>query len=157
MTPDLSRRLEELNIQLPVLAPPRFAYVPAVRAGDLVFFSGRTPLVEGQVVHPGRLGAELTVATGQLAARTATVNMLAAIEQEVGLEQVAQLVKMTGFVACTPDFTDQATVVNAASNLLLDVFGAAGQHARSAIGVAALPAGAAVEIELTLRCAAERA
>lgn len=151
MTPDLAERLEELGIALPVLPPPRFAYLSAVRSDDLAFFSGRTTLVDGHVAHPGRLGAELTVETGRLAARIAAVNTLAAVEQEAGLENVAQIVKLTGFVAATPEFRDHPMVVDAASTLLVDVLGAVGRHARSAIGVASLPGGSAVEIEVIVR------
>lgn len=149
MTPEIALRLDRLSLHLPRLAPPRFAYVPAVRSGAQVFFSGRTSIVDGRS-FTGRLGAELDVDKGRLAARTAIEGMLAAVEQEVGLENVTQIIKLTGFVACVPGFSEQPTVIDAASLVLVDAFGPAGRHARSAVGVSALPGGAAVELELTL-------
>jgi enamine deaminase RidA (YjgF/YER057c/UK114 family) len=147
MNPDIAQRLTELGIELPSLPPPRFQYVSATRMNELVFFSGRTPIVDGTVVYPGRLGESVTLEDGRLAARIATINLLAAIEQELGLENVGRILKLTGFVASGDGFTDQPKVIDAASSLLGDVLADHGRHARSAIGVAWLPGNAAVEVE----------
>ncbi|GAA1627430.1 RidA family protein [Kribbella alba] len=147
MNPDIAQRLTELGIDLPSPPPPRFQYVAATRLDDLVFFSGRTPIVDGIVAYPGRLGESVSLEDGRLAARIATINLLAAIEQELGLENVGRILKLTGFVASGDGFTDQPKVIDAASSLLGEVLGEAGRHARSAVGVAWLPGNAAVEVE----------
>ncbi|HEY2042431.1 MAG TPA: RidA family protein [Jatrophihabitans sp.] len=155
MNSEIRNRLITLGIELPRLAAPRFQYVAATRVGDLAFFSGRTPLVDGSVVHPGRLGEAVDLEAGRAAARVATTNLLAAIEQEGGLQNVVRVLKLTGFVASGDGFTDQPVVVDAASRLLVDVLGDAGQHARSAIGVAWLPGNSAVEVEAIVQFAAD--
>jgi len=149
----IAQRLAALGLELPQLAAPRHQYVQATSAGELWFFSGKTPLVAGTVQYPGRLG-ELTVEQGRQAARIAAVNLLAAIETELGLENVARVLKVTGFVASADGFVQQPEVINAASELLAEVLGDAGRHARSAIGVAWLPGNAAVEIEAVVHGAA---
>jgi len=147
---DVRARLAELGLQLPDVVPPVAAYVPAVRTGDLVFTSGQLPMVEGALPSVGKVGALVTPEQAKELARTCALNALAAIEALVGLDSVVRIVKVVGFVASTPDFTGQPAVVNGASELLADVFGDAGQHARSAVGVAALPLDAPVEVELVV-------
>ena len=143
-------RLAELGLALPPVVPPVAAYVPAVRSGSLVFTSGQLPMVDGQLPAMGKVGALVTPEQAKGLARTCALNALAAIDALVGLDSVVRIVKVVGFVASTPDFTGQPAVVNGASELLGEVFGEAGQHARSAVGVAALPLGAPVEVELTV-------
>jgi len=141
-------RLAELGIRLPPVPAPVAAYVPAVRTGDLVYTSGQLPLTGGQLQATGRLGAEVSTEEGAAAARTCVLNALAAVDALVGLDAVRRVVKVVGFVASAPGFADQPSVVNGASELLGAIFGPAGQHARSAVGVAELPKGAPVEVEL---------
>jgi len=141
-------RLAELGIKLPPVAAPVAAYVPAVRTGDLVYTSGQLPTVAGELAATGRVGAEVSIPDATAAARTCALNALAAVDALVGLDAVRRVVKVVGFVASAPGFTDQPVVVNGASELLGALFGEAGQHARSAVGVAELPKGAPVEVEL---------
>ena len=143
-------RLDELGLTLPPVVPPVAAYVPAVRSGNLVFTSGQLPMVDGELEFIGKVGAMVTPEQAKDLARTCALNALAAIDALVGLDAVVKVVKVVGFVACTPDFTGQPGVVNGASELLGEVFGEAGQHARSAVGVAALPLDAPVEVELVV-------
>lgn len=140
----VSGRLAELGLVLPPVATPAGAYLPAVRSGSLVFTSGQLPLVNGVLAATGKLGAEIDLELGQQLARTCALNALAAVDGLVGLDAVVRVVKVVGFVASAPGFTAQPAVLNGASELL----GAAGAHARSAIGVAELPLGAPVEVEL---------
>jgi enamine deaminase RidA (YjgF/YER057c/UK114 family) len=150
---DIHDRLTELGLTLPAVATPAGAYLPAVRSGSHVYVSGQLPLVDGALPVTGKVGAE--VATGQareLAARCA-LNALAAIDDLVGLAAVVRVVKVTGFVASAPGFTDQAGVINGASDLFRDVFGEAGRHARAAVGVAELPLGTPVEVEVIVEVA----
>ena len=147
---DVRARLAELGLELPQVVPPVAAYVPAVRSGDLVFTSGQLPMVEGALPSVGKVGALVTPEQAKDLARTCALNGLAAIEALVGLDSVVRIVKVVGFVASTPEFTGQPAVVNGASELLGQVFGDAGQHARSAVGVAALPLDAPVEVELVV-------
>ncbi|HYT25447.1 MAG TPA: RidA family protein [Actinomycetota bacterium] len=153
--PTPEERLEELGITLPEPAAPLAAYVPCVRTGDLVYVSGQVPLVDGKPGWTGRLGAsELTVEDGAQAARRCAVNVVAALKRELGdLSRVRRVVKVTGYVASDPGFTEQPKVVNGASELLAEVFGAAGRHARAAVGVAALPMGVPVEVEAIVEVA----
>lgn len=146
-------RLVELGVTLPPVAAPLAAYVPAVRTGNLVYTSGQLPLEGGQPTHFGRLGAEVTPEEGKAAARTCALNALAAIDALVGLDSVVRVVKVVGFVASAPGFTGQPGVVNGASDFLGEVFGDAGAHARSAVGVASLPLDVPVEVELIVEVA----
>jgi enamine deaminase RidA (YjgF/YER057c/UK114 family) len=143
-------RLAELGIELPSVPAPLASYVPAVRAGQFVFTSGQLPIVGGQLQASGKVGAEVTPAEATGYARTCALNALAAVHALVGLQNVTRVVKVVGFVASTPDFIGQPAVVNGASNFLGEVFGEAGAHARSAVGVAALPMDAPVEVELVV-------
>ena len=144
-------RLTELGLTLPAVVPPVAAYVPAVRTGQLVYTSGQLPMVDGALPATGKVGADVTPEQAKELARACALNALAAIDALVGpdgLDRVARVVKVVGFVASAPDFTGQPGVVNGASELLGEVFGEAGRHARSAVGVAALPLDAPVEVEL---------
>ena len=142
-------RLAELGLTLPSDTPPLAAYVPAVRTGNLVFTSGQLPRVDGALTHVGKVGAEVTPEQAVEAAKACALNAIAALKGEIGdLAKVRRIVKVVGFVASAPDFTGQPGVVNGASELLGAVFGDAGVHARSAVGVAALPLDVPVEVEM---------
>lgn len=142
-------RLADLGIELPEVVPPLAAYVPVVRTGGHVYTSGQLPLVKGELSVTGKVGAEVSPEEAKEQARICAVNALAAIRSLVGdLSQVVRIVKVVGFVASAPGFTGQPQVVNGASELLGEVFGEAGVHARSAVGVAVLPLDAAVEVEV---------
>jgi enamine deaminase RidA (YjgF/YER057c/UK114 family) len=141
-------KLAELGLTLPEVVPPLAAYVPAVQSGNYVYVSGQLPLVDGKLPYVGKLGAEVTVEQGAELARTCALNALAAIESLVGLGRVVKIVKVTGFVASAEGFTGQPAVINGASQLFGDVLGEIGRHARSAVGVAELPLGAPVEVEV---------
>jgi enamine deaminase RidA (YjgF/YER057c/UK114 family) len=144
-------RLADLGLAVPEVAAPVAAYVPAVRSGRHVFTSGQLPLRDGQLIHSGKVGGEVTPEQAVECARQCALNALAAVRAEVGeLSAVRRVVKVVAFVASTPDFTGQPSVANGASELLGSVFGDAGKHARSAVGVAALPLDAPVEVELTV-------
>lgn len=143
-------RLIALGLVLPPVAAPAGMYLPAVRSGSLLFTAGQLPLVDGMLAATGKLGAEIDPVRGHELARTCALNALAAVDALVGLDAVVRMVKLVGFVASAPGFTDQPVVINGASELLGEVFGAAGTHARSAVGVAELPMGAPVEIELVV-------
>lgn len=143
-----SERLAELGIILPAVAKPLAAYVPAVRTGALVYTSGQLPLQAGDLTHIGKVGAEVTPEQAKVAARTCALNALAAIDALVGIDAVIRIVKVVGFVASAPGFSGQPGVVNGASEVLGELFGDAGAHARSAVGVSELPLGAPVEVEL---------
>ena len=143
-------RLAELGLELPPVATPLAAYVPAVRTGSLVFTSGQLPMVDGQIAAVGKVGALVSPEQAKELARTCALNALAAVDALVGLDSVVRVVRIVGYVASMPDFTGQPGVVNGASELIGEVFGDAGVHARSAIGVAVLPLDAPVEVELTV-------
>lgn len=146
-----SERLAELGLTLPPVTAPLAAYLPAVRSGSLVYSSGQVPMVDGALAATGKVGAEVDPETAADLARTCALNALAAVADVAGgLDQVLRVVKVVGFVASAPTFTGQPAVVNGASNLLGDVFGDAGRHARSAVGVAVLPLDAPVEVEITV-------
>jgi enamine deaminase RidA (YjgF/YER057c/UK114 family) len=141
-------KLKELGIELPAVAAPVAAYVPAVRTGSLVYTSGQLPFVGGALPATGKVGGEIGPDEGKGYARTCALNALAAVDALVGLDSITRIVKVVGFVASAEGFTGQPAVVNGASELFGEVFGEAGQHARSAVGVAELPLGAPVEVEL---------
>ncbi len=146
--PTPEERLQELGVSLPAPAVPVAAYIPCVRTGNLVYVSGQVPTVDGKPTHLGHLGGDVDLEAGRAAARTCAINVIAALKAELGqLSQVLRIVKVTGFVACTPDFTDAPKVINAASELFGEAFGDVGRHARAAVGVAALPLGVPVEVE----------
>ena len=141
-------RLAELGLVLPSVVAPVAAYVPARRSGSFVYVSGQLPMVDGVLPATGQVGAAVSPELAAELARACALNGLAAIDALVGLDAVTGIVKVVGFVASAPGFTGQPAVVNGASNLFKDVFGEAGAHARSAVGVAALPLDAPVEVEL---------
>ena len=142
-------RLAALGLTLPEVVPPVAAYVPAVRSGSMVYTAGQLPVVDGKLVAKGKVGAEVGAAEAAALARTCALNALAAAASVTGgLAGIRRIVKVTGFVASAPDFTGQPQVVNGASELFLEIFGEAGRHARSAVGMAVLPLDAPVEVEL---------
>jgi enamine deaminase RidA (YjgF/YER057c/UK114 family) len=145
-----TERLEKLGITLPAVPAPAGSYIPARRSGSLVFTSGQVPFVDGKPAALGKVGAEID--TGQAAdlARICALNALAAVDALVGIDSVAGVVKVVGFVASAPGFTEQPKVINGASDVLAEIFGDAGRHARSAVGVAELPLGVPVEVELVV-------
>ena len=143
-------RLVELGLRLPTVATPAGAYVPAVLTGQHVYTAGQLPRVEGAMLHSGTVGAGVTVEEAAECARVCTLNALAAIDALVGLDSVRGVVKVVGYVASAPGFGEQPRVLDAASDLLGQIFGQTGAHVRSAIGAAALPLGAPVEIELVV-------
>jgi len=145
-----SERLRELGITLPAVSAPAGSYVPARRTGDLVFTAGQVPFVDGKLVDFGKVGAEVSTEDAQRLARICALNALAAVDALVGIDAVTGVVKVVGFVASAPGFTDQPEVVNGASDVLGEIFGEAGAHARSAVGVAELPRGVPVEVELVV-------
>ena len=149
-----SQRLAELGVSLPSVVPPVAAYVPAVQTVNLVYTSGQLPMVAGELSAVGKVGAQVTPEQAKDLARTCALNALAAIDALVGIDNVVRVVKVVGFVASMPDFVGQPSVINGASELLGEVFLDAGRHARSAVGVAALPLDAPVEVELIVEVAA---
>jgi len=149
MTPE--ERLADLGLSVPDVAPPVAAYIPAVRSGHHVFTSGQLPMQAGQLMATGKVGGEVTQEEAVACARQCALNALAAIRAEVGeLSAVKRVVKVVAYVASTPDFTGQPLVANGVSELLGEVFGEAGRHARSAVGVPVLPLDAPVEVELVV-------
>ena len=145
----IEARLAELNIVLPPAPAPVGAYVPAVRAGAMVYTSGQIPFRDGQLIAAGKVPTEVSLEAAAAAARQAALNALAVLNAEIGgLDNIARIVRGNVFVASTPGFTDQAKVANGASELLADVFGDAGRHTRCAIGAAELPLNATVELDI---------
>lgn len=146
-------RLKDLGYELPAIPRPAGSYVPAARAGSLLFTAGQLPFKEGALAYVGKVGGEVSPEEAQEAARLCAINALAAVEAEAGLENVRRVVKVTGYVSSATDFNNQPMVLNGASELLGEVFGEKGIHARSAVGVAELPLDAPVEIELVVEMA----
>lgn len=145
---DWRANLERLGLSLPGVVAPVAAYVPAVRSGSHVYTSGQLPFVSGRLMATGKVGAEVSMEEAVAAARRCALNALAAVHDLVGLDEVERIVKVVGFVASAPGFIDQPLVINGASELLGEVFGPAGEHARSAVGVFELPKNTPVEVEL---------
>lgn len=142
------------GLSLPPVAAPAGSYVPALRVGDQVFTSGQLPFVDGSLPDTGTVGDQVSTERAAELAGIAILNALAAVKSVIGdLDRIERVVKVTGFVNSAPDFTAQPTVLNGASDLLGEVFGETGTHVRSAVGVAALPLGSPVEVELTVRLA----
>jgi enamine deaminase RidA (YjgF/YER057c/UK114 family) len=150
---DVLRRLSELGLDLPDVAPPLAAYVPAVRTGNYVYVSGQLPLADGKLLETGKVGGEVSAERAKELAARCALNAMAAVHSLVGLDKVARIVKLTGFVASAEGFTGQPGVINGASELFGAVFGDAGKHARSAVGVSELPLGAPVEVEVIVEVA----
>ncbi|WP_277102179.1 RidA family protein [Corynebacterium vitaeruminis] len=145
-----TERLAELGIELPAVAAPVAAYVPAVKVGNQVWTSGQLPFVEGKLPATGKVGDAVSPEDAQAYARQAALNALAAVDALVGIDNVTRVLKVVGFVASAEGFGGQPAVLNGASNLMGDVFGEAGAHARSAVGVAELPLDAPVEVEIVV-------
>ena len=142
-------RLKELGIELPEMAPPVGAYVPAVRTGNLVFCSGKGPHLEGKLAYRGKVGPDVSLEDGYQAARLAGLNCLAEIRHLIGsLDKVKRIVQVRGFVNCLPEFEDQPKVMNGAFELFLEIFGENGQHVRCALGTNSLPSNIPVEVEM---------
>jgi enamine deaminase RidA (YjgF/YER057c/UK114 family) len=147
-------RLQELGIELPLVPGSVANYVGAVRTGELIYLSGRLPMKDGKVAFQGKLGRDVSAEDGYHAARLAMLNVAATLKAEIGdLDKVRRVVKVLGMVSSDPEFTEQASVLNGASDLLVEIFGDRGRHARSAIGVAALPFNACVEVDLIVEVA----
>jgi enamine deaminase RidA (YjgF/YER057c/UK114 family) len=144
-----SERLAELGLTLPPVTAPLAAYVPAVRTGAYVYVSGQVPVVDGKLAATGKVGADVSAEDAAGLARTCALSAIAAAAAAAGgLDRIRRIVKVTGFVASAPGFNGQPLVINGASELLIEVFGEEGRHARSAVGVVELPLGAPVEVEL---------
>lgn len=142
-------RMKEMGLSLPMSSPPIGSYLKAVRSGNLLHLSGHGPVKDGALQYRGKVGQDLSLDEGYAAARLACMNCLATIRAELGsLDRVTRVVKVLGFVNSAPGFTDQAKVLNGASDLLVDIFGDQGRHARSAIGAAELPANVAISVEM---------
>jgi enamine deaminase RidA (YjgF/YER057c/UK114 family) len=147
----IESRINELKFSLPDVPKPVAAYIPAKQTGNLVFTAGQLPMVNGELISKGLLGQDVEIDEANKAARICTLNALAAIKGVIGdLDRIKQIVRVVGYVASVPTFTQQPSVVNGASELLLEIFGENGKHARSAVGMAVLPLNASVEIELTV-------
>jgi enamine deaminase RidA (YjgF/YER057c/UK114 family) len=143
--------IKQLGLDLPEAPKPVAAYIPAKQSGKLVFTSGQLPMVKGELISKGLLGQDVEIEEANRAAEICTLNALAAIKGVIGdLDRIKQIVRVVGYVSSVPTFTQQPVVVNGASELLLEIFGEAGKHARSAVGMAVLPLNASVEIELTV-------
>jgi enamine deaminase RidA (YjgF/YER057c/UK114 family) len=149
MTTSIEQRLQQLGITLPAPAAPAGSYVPVRRSGNLAIVSGQLPMEAGSVRYRGKLGAGVSLEDGQAAARLCAVNVLAQVKAACGgdLGRIAACLRLGGFVACAPEFTDHPKVINGASDLMVEVLGEAGRHARAAVGVPSLPLDAAVEVE----------
>jgi enamine deaminase RidA (YjgF/YER057c/UK114 family) len=150
---DARAKLAELGLQLPPVVPPVAAYVPAVRSGNHVYVSGQLPMVDGKLPATGKVGAEVSADDAKAMARQCALNALAAVDSVAGLDAVTRVVKVGGFVAAADGFTAIPGVINGASELFGAVFGDAGRHARSAVGVAELPLGAPVEVDVIFEVA----
>jgi enamine deaminase RidA (YjgF/YER057c/UK114 family) len=148
-----SARLAELGIEVPPVVKPVAAYVPAVRTGNLVYTAGQVPMTAGELAMRGKVGADVTPEEGKALARLCALNTLAAVDSLVGIDAIIRVVKVVGFVASAPGFNGQPGVVNGASELYGEIFGDAGTHARSAVGVSELPLNAPVEVELIVEVA----
>ena len=148
-----SAKLAELGIELPAVVAPLAAYVPAVRTGNLVYTAGQLPISDGALLATGKVGAEVTAEQAKDLARQCGLNALAAVHALVGIDSVVKVVKVVGFVASAPGFDGQPGVINGASELFGEIFGEAGAHARSAVGVSELPRNAPVEVEVIVEVA----
>lgn len=151
---DVLVRLDELGLELPPPPGSVATYVPVVRSGSLAFVAGQIAIVDGQLVHPGRLGAQVTIEMGQEAAARASLQALSALREDLGsLDRLVRIVQLTVYVAADPEFIEHSKVANGASDTLVDVLGPDGHHARAAVGVASLPLGASVEVAMTAEVA----
>ena len=149
MAGKIDARLKELGIVLPANIPPAANYVPSVQTGNLLFISGQVPTRDGKDIYTGKLGGGISMEQGQEAARLCAINIISHVRNALGgdLDRVVRCVRVTGYVNCTPDFGQQPLVINGASDLMVEVFGEAGRHARAAVGNAALPRNVPVEVD----------
>ncbi len=146
---DIENKLKDLGINIPEIARPLAAYVPGIIAGDFIYISGQLPQKDGTILYAGSVGRDLTIAEGQAASRLAVINCLAVLKSCLNnWSSLLQIIKITGFIQCEKDFHDQAMVLNGSSELLEQIFGERGKHARAAVGVYALPLNAACEVEM---------
>lgn len=154
MSAEIENRVKELGYDIPVAAAPAANYVPYVVSGSILHIAGQLPMLEGRLAVTGHLGKDVDVAAGQKAAELCAVNLLAQAKAALGdLSRIRRVIKINGFVASAPDFVEQHLVINGASNLLVGALGDAGRHARAAVGMAALPLNAAVEIDAIMEIA----
>jgi enamine deaminase RidA (YjgF/YER057c/UK114 family) len=145
----IEEKLKSLNIILPTPPKPAGAYIPVVISDQTVYVSGQIPIENGKVAYKGKVPTEQSLERAQAAARVCAINALAQLKAELGtLDRISKIIRISGFVNSNPDFTDQSKVINAASDLLYEIFGEKGQHSRIAVGVASLPLGATVEIDM---------
>jgi enamine deaminase RidA (YjgF/YER057c/UK114 family) len=152
---NIEEKLQQMGLELPEVPKPVAAYIPARRVGDLVFVSGQIPLKDGKIAYTGKVGAERTQEEGYEAAKLCALNALAAVKALVGsLDVIEGIVQVRGFVNCTPDFGNHPEVINGASELLVELFGERGQHARAAVGASSLPRDVTVEVEMVVRVGA---
>jgi enamine deaminase RidA (YjgF/YER057c/UK114 family) len=149
MSSKIASRLKELGLTLPIPAAPAANYVPFTQAGNILIISGQLPMVDGKLAFMGKLGGGVSLETGQEAAKVCAINILAQASAALGgdLDRIKRCLRLGGFVACMPDFTQHPQVINGASNLMVEVLGDAGKHARAAVGVPSLPFDAAVEVD----------
>lgn len=149
MAGEIQRALKDLGITLPQAAEPMGSYVPCVIAGSLMFVSGQLPMNQGKMMFAGKVGSELFVQEAQMAARQCALNILAQVKKALNgdLDRIVGVAKLGGFVNCLPEFTDHPQIINGASDLMVEIFGDKGKHARFAVGVSSLPMNASVEIE----------
>lgn len=150
MPMDVERRLAAVGLSIPASSPPLASYQPAIRVGSLVMTAGQLPLLDGSLIATGLVGQDVDIDAARSCARQATLNALSAVRSVVDLSDVTGAVRLVGYVACLPGFTEQPQILDAASELLTAAFGEDGRHVRSAVGVASLPLGAPVEIELVV-------
>ena len=149
--PKYEKIIHDLGLKLPDVPKPVAAYIPAKQSGNIIFTAGQLPILNGELISKGILGQDVEINEANRAARICTLNALAAIKGVIGdLDRIKQIVRVVGYVASVPTFIQQPAIVNGASELLLEIFGEAGKHARSAVGMAVLPLNASVEIELTV-------
>jgi enamine deaminase RidA (YjgF/YER057c/UK114 family) len=147
----IEKRIEALGLDLPEVPKPVASYIPAVHSGNYVFTSGQLPVIKGELTRRGKVGSDLTVEEGYECAKVAALNCLAAVQSVVGaLDRVKRVVRVVGFVNSAPGFEDQPKVINGASDLLVEIFGDQGKHARLALGTSELPMGAPVEVEMVV-------
>jgi enamine deaminase RidA (YjgF/YER057c/UK114 family) len=145
----IDEKLASLDIVLPIPPKPAGSYIPVVKTGNLVFVSGQIPMKEGQVQFKGQVPTDISVEEAQMAARLCIINVMAQIKSELGtLDKISRIVRVSGFVNSSPEFYEQPKIINAASDLLFEIFGEKGKHTRIAVGVASLPLNSAVEIDL---------
>ncbi|MDW7675551.1 MAG: RidA family protein [Bacillota bacterium] len=152
LTLSIEEKLAELGIDIPEVPTPVAAYVPAIQIGDLIYTSGQIPFVKGELKYKGKVGVDLSVEEAYEAAKACAINCIAAVKSIIeDLDEIEQIVKVTGYVNCSPDFAMQPQVVNGASEILGQLFEEAGKHARAAVGVSSLPLNAAVEVDMIVK------